>query len=246
MSFDFPCPCCRYYTVRYPDGYEQCPVCGWTDTGACNDDRSGSVLLDQAQRNFQAFGACWLGWHKSVTPPPSALRRAPLPFTIDEWKHALPAQFIERARRVFGNAKRPRYLTSPRYDHEIEYDYDGPMQSFDNDTLTIAPLLSVPLDVLVPSGFRYFMPGLIRIQIEALLPDAEAAHGWRMLCLLVHLCDAESKQFSLFEADEIQLVADLYQAILRCPGFASFFSGVTGVQGAAQAWLKRATRQYLT
>lgn len=241
MSFEHPCPCCRYYTVCMPRCHEQCPICGWTDSGAYNDE--GSVWLDQAQRNFRDFGSCSIGWRDGVTPPTPAVRRAPPPFTIDEWKQESLVQLVGRAREVFAEAPRPRQFTSRHCDECI--DHDETMKSFDNETLTPKVLENPGWDprcFLTPEAFRYFMPGLVRIQIEVLQPSAASSHGWLDVNLLdFHLRDAEDLRFSHFTPGEVRFVAELYHWVLRGPGFDRFI-GTDRLASAAESWRARAAR----
>ncbi|NWO08761.1 MAG: hypothetical protein HLX50_24580 [Alteromonadaceae bacterium] len=58
------CPCCRYLTLdeEPPGTFEICPVCGWEDDEVqfldpTYDGGANAVNLDQARRNFAAFGA---------------------------------------------------------------------------------------------------------------------------------------------------------------------------------------------
>jgi hypothetical protein len=60
-----PCPCCGYLTFGddSPGSFEICPVCFWEDDpvqfkdptykGGAND-----VNLEEARKNYHAFGAC--------------------------------------------------------------------------------------------------------------------------------------------------------------------------------------------
>ena len=61
----FTCPCCRYVTLSQRGGFEVCPVCFWEDDG--QDDHDAAVVrggpnaalsLEEARRNYAAFGAC--------------------------------------------------------------------------------------------------------------------------------------------------------------------------------------------
>lgn len=243
MACDHPCACCCYYTVSNPGCHEQCPVCGWTDGGAYNDE--GSVWLDEAQRNFAEIGACARVWLASVTPPSAGLRRAAPPHTLDEWRCGLRADFIGRAREVFGSAPRPRHFTSRHCDECIEH--DEVMGQYDNDTLTFEPFTNPGWDprcFLTGAGFRYFMPGLLRVQIERLQVDAASAQGWYDVELIdFHLRDAEDSRFALFSAAEVELVATFLASFLKCPGFAGLFLGANEIERAAESWKTRASRK---
>ena len=120
------------------------------------------------------------------------------------------------------------------------------MQAFDNDTLTLTPLENPgwdPVCFLTPEGFRYFAPGLIRVQIEALKPDP--AIFMRYLDIVgFHLRDPHHKQFSLFASEEIRLVADLYRELLLCPGFEGYLwnLGDEETRKTATAWFDRSER----
>lgn len=72
----FSCPCCRYLTleVQSPGSYEICPVCYWEDDPVQfqnpeHDHGANRVSLDQARKNFLAFGACEQKYAKAVRPP---------------------------------------------------------------------------------------------------------------------------------------------------------------------------------
>jgi len=61
----YACPCCRCLTLDERGGYEICPVCFWEDDGQDDHDAdrvrggpNGSMSLDDARRNYAAFGAC--------------------------------------------------------------------------------------------------------------------------------------------------------------------------------------------
>lgn len=72
----FACPCCRYLTLGERGGFEICPVCFWEDGGQDDKDASvvrggpnGALSLEQARRNFAAFGACDERSKEHVRPP---------------------------------------------------------------------------------------------------------------------------------------------------------------------------------
>jgi hypothetical protein len=72
----FPCPCCRYLTLGERGGFEICPVCFWEDDGQDDKDVSvvrggpnGALSLEEARRNFAAFGACDERSKERVRPP---------------------------------------------------------------------------------------------------------------------------------------------------------------------------------
>ena len=61
----YPCPCCGYYTleVEPPGSYRICAICFWEDDVEQFHDpllKGGvnRVSLQEAQRNFEAFGCC--------------------------------------------------------------------------------------------------------------------------------------------------------------------------------------------
>jgi hypothetical protein len=71
-----PCPCCRYLTLKSRGDFEICPVCFWEDDGQDDQDASlvrggpnGALSLDEARRNFAAFGACAARSKQFVRPP---------------------------------------------------------------------------------------------------------------------------------------------------------------------------------
>ena len=77
-----PCPCCGYLTLSDPDpnSYEICPVCLWENDGTQRDDPTfaggaNSVSLEEAQRNFKAFGAVTRAAVANVRPPRPEERR---------------------------------------------------------------------------------------------------------------------------------------------------------------------------
>jgi hypothetical protein len=72
----FPCPCCGYYTLTSepPGTYELCPVCYWEDDGVQFADPTyaggaNEPSLEQARKNFLAFGANSWRERDSVRPP---------------------------------------------------------------------------------------------------------------------------------------------------------------------------------
>jgi hypothetical protein len=72
----FACPCCRCLTLEERGGYEICPVCFWEDDGQDDQDAArvrggpnGSMSLDEARRNYAAFGACDEKCKQHVRPP---------------------------------------------------------------------------------------------------------------------------------------------------------------------------------
>lgn len=242
MLPELPCPCCRYRTILLLGSFEQCPICGWIDSGIYND--SSSVYLDEAQRNFLKFGACCSALRDAVSPPSQKQARAPSPLTLDAWRIGLKERFVDRAKRVFGAAPRPLRFTRHHCDECVEHDLE--LQPYDNDTLPARvvcnPLWS-PSCFLTPQGFRYFAPGLVRLQIEDLGRDLREAHGWRSIDLLeFHLRQADQEQVSLFTLEEIRFIAELFDAVGACPGFESVFGLDSTISSSARAWRERADR----
>lgn len=154
----------------------------------------------------------------------------------------MSVEFVEQARVVFGKARRPKHFTSLHCDECIEHDEE--MRPFNNDTLTLKPLGHPgwnPICFLTPEAFRYFMPGLIRIQIEELMTPAEQNHGfWNLFLIDYSLSAAESTQFSLLTSDEVAFVAKFYTAFLACPGCTALFDWSGNLEKAAAAWFARA------
>lgn len=75
-TLKYRCPCCGYHTLdsRPPGSYELCPVCWWEDDGVqfADPDLTGganSVRLNQARRNFAAYGVCCAEGRAHVRPP---------------------------------------------------------------------------------------------------------------------------------------------------------------------------------
>lgn len=65
MASPVACPCCRFLTLSERGGFELCPVCDWEDDGQDDQDAhvvrggpNGVLSLEEARRNFAAFGAC--------------------------------------------------------------------------------------------------------------------------------------------------------------------------------------------
>ncbi|MCA6362750.1 MAG: hydrolase [Bacteroidetes bacterium] len=61
----YPCPCCRHNTLPEKAGgtYFICPVCFWEDDPLQHQNRELSgganrVSLNEAQKNYEEFGAC--------------------------------------------------------------------------------------------------------------------------------------------------------------------------------------------
>ena len=70
----FPCPCCRYHTLAEERRWEICPICFWEDDPLqCDEpDYAGGVneeSLEEARRNFKAFGASSRRDLSNVRPP---------------------------------------------------------------------------------------------------------------------------------------------------------------------------------
>jgi len=72
----FACPCCLFLTLSERGGFDICKVCFWEDDG--QDDRdaaavrggpNGTLSLEQARKNYAAFGACEERFKKNVRPP---------------------------------------------------------------------------------------------------------------------------------------------------------------------------------
>ena len=90
MHDNFPCPCCGHRTLAEAPGgtYDICAVCFWEDDGVQLDDPdySGGAnvpSLREAQRNYEAYGACDEAARQHVRPPTTSEQRsaswAPLP-----------------------------------------------------------------------------------------------------------------------------------------------------------------------
>jgi len=60
---NYPCPCCGYLVFHHPPGcHETCPICQWEDDMAQlrfprMPGSANAVSLEEAQQNFQDFGA---------------------------------------------------------------------------------------------------------------------------------------------------------------------------------------------
>ena len=72
----FSCPCCGYLTLDHEanGSYDICPVCFWEDDPVQLDDpafRGGANVpsLEEARRNFLAFGAVEERYRERVRPP---------------------------------------------------------------------------------------------------------------------------------------------------------------------------------
>ena len=72
----YKCPCCGFYTLpeEPPGTYDICPVCFWEDSfyNYSTPDKicgCNHVSLNEARKNFAAFGAC-LENLKIFTRPP--------------------------------------------------------------------------------------------------------------------------------------------------------------------------------
>lgn len=57
-----PCPVCRHLTFETLGAWDTCPVCGWNSDPVqetMQDDPTGAngISLNEARRNYQAFGA---------------------------------------------------------------------------------------------------------------------------------------------------------------------------------------------
>lgn len=72
----YPCHCCGFLTLtEEPTGsYEICPVCFWEDDPVQNNDPdypggANDVSLNEARRNFAAYGASEWRLREYVRPP---------------------------------------------------------------------------------------------------------------------------------------------------------------------------------
>jgi hypothetical protein len=72
----YPCPCCGYPTLteKPPGTFAICPVCFWEDDDLQYRDPSyaggaNRVSLEEARRNYSAFGASANEWQAKVRPP---------------------------------------------------------------------------------------------------------------------------------------------------------------------------------
>jgi hypothetical protein len=72
----FACPCCRNLTLSERGGWDICPVCFWEDDGQDDHDAAvvrggpnGALSLEEARRNYLAFGACDERSKVHVRPP---------------------------------------------------------------------------------------------------------------------------------------------------------------------------------
>jgi hypothetical protein len=72
------CPCCGYYTLSRRGQYDKCPICFWEDEDPADDfnqparEKQTSVYvvpLEEARRNFVAFGAAEERYKSYVRPP---------------------------------------------------------------------------------------------------------------------------------------------------------------------------------
>ncbi len=70
----WPCPCCGYKTLAADGFFEICPVCFWEHDPVQYDDPTyaggaNTESLEEARRNFRAFGASSLKLLAHVRPP---------------------------------------------------------------------------------------------------------------------------------------------------------------------------------
>lgn len=72
----YPCPCCGFYTLveKPPGTYNICPVCYWEDDLLQFKEPSrrggaNGVSLEEARRNFRAFGWAKERSKEYVRPP---------------------------------------------------------------------------------------------------------------------------------------------------------------------------------
>ena len=71
------CLCCGYYTISSDHGFrcqgDICPVCFWEEDVLLEadepSDANHGLTLSQAQKNYQAFGACEKRCKKFVRKP---------------------------------------------------------------------------------------------------------------------------------------------------------------------------------
>jgi hypothetical protein len=72
----YPCRCCGFLTLPEPPGgtYEICPVCFWEDDPVQGQDPdyaggANAPSLNEARRNFAAYGASEERFRPNVRPP---------------------------------------------------------------------------------------------------------------------------------------------------------------------------------
>ena len=79
----YPCPCCGYLVFdREPGNHESCPICGWEDDMAqlrfpLMPGSSNHVSLQDAQRNFEDYGAAERRYRGMTREPLDDDRREP-------------------------------------------------------------------------------------------------------------------------------------------------------------------------
>src|SRR5712691_9514147 len=78
----FACPCCRCLTLEQRGAFEICPICFWEADGQDDHDAAdilggpnGPLSLEQARRNYAAFGACDERSRAHVRPPSPEKKR---------------------------------------------------------------------------------------------------------------------------------------------------------------------------
>ena len=70
----YKCPCCDYYTLGAKGYCEICPVCYWEDDPTQRedpnlDDSANKISLNQARKNYIAYGVYDMKFKKHVRPP---------------------------------------------------------------------------------------------------------------------------------------------------------------------------------
>ncbi|MDO5325738.1 MAG: CPCC family cysteine-rich protein [Clostridia bacterium] len=70
----YPCPCCGCFTLPEQGQYDICPVCFWEDDPVQSRDErldggANKVSLNEARKNYLAFGVCEKGMLPHVRKP---------------------------------------------------------------------------------------------------------------------------------------------------------------------------------
>lgn len=165
----YPCPCCgsRTFAAAPPGTYLVCPVCFWEDLP---QEKLWPVLycraLRQAQRTFQAIGACDPQYRHAVRPAEAHERPAEGWLTID----ALSERLDREIREAFAEVTRGDGVTLHEADVIDDYGSDQERlaaRQLDTDQhwseVPDALIARMPhaLSFLDESGFRYYLPAYL-------------------------------------------------------------------------------------
>lgn len=218
-----PCACCGHLTLDTPgDRSDQiCPVCFWEHSDPAEDLWNGSnaVTLQQAQRNFEAFGAAERALIDGVRAPHADEPRDPdfLPWDQARQREAKRVQGVLRT--AFAGVQLDGGTTL----HEAELIDDYGLDTERNDPIRNLPYTTweaLPRPVLErfrPTSFfdargvRFHLPAYMALALED--ADGDLVH-W-LTPPSGELADWWEGKFSLIDADQAAAILAFLHFIRR-------------------------------